>query len=42
MGADVIETTIGTFINVFNKDQLTQVILNEGSGGEYIVYQHEV
>ena len=33
MGADVIEATIGTFINVFNKDQLTQIIVNEGSGG---------
>ena len=34
MGADAIEATIGTFINVFNKDQLTQVIVNEGSAGE--------
>ena len=31
------EATIGTFINVFNKDQLTQVILNEGSAGVRVV-----
>ena len=37
MGADAIEATIGTFINVFNKDQLTQVILNEGSAGVRVV-----
>ena len=27
----------GTFINVFNKDQLTQIILNEGSAGIRVV-----
>lgn len=37
MGADVIESTISTFINVFNKDQLTQVIMNEGSAGIRVV-----
>ena len=37
MGADVIEATIGTFINVFNKDQLTQIIVNEGSAGTRVV-----
>ena len=28
---------LGTFINVFNKDQLTQIILNEGSAGIRVV-----
>lgn len=37
MGADVIEVTIGTFINIFNKDQLTQTIINEGSAGIRVV-----
>ena len=37
MGAETIENTISTFINVFNKDQLTQVILNEGSAGIRVV-----
>ena len=37
MGADVIEATIGTFINIFNKEQLTQIIVNEGSAGTRVV-----
>ena len=37
MGPDTIENTIGTFINIFNKDQLTQVIVNEGSAGIRVI-----
>lgn len=37
MGADTIEATIGTFINVFNKDQLTSTIINEGSAGVRVI-----
>ena len=37
MGAENIEQTIGTFINVFNKDQLNQAIVNDGSAGVRVV-----
>ena len=34
---NLFQATIGTFINVFNKDQLTQVLQNEGSAGTRVV-----
>lgn len=37
MGAESVEAVIGTFINLFNKDQLQQSILHEGSSGVRVI-----